>query len=283
MKIKGTPEEIKQAKDWWTKQKNRIDEEYKQAKKKDPKAKKDDSLVSIESKERRYRRNEVSFSKIQGKNSENYLDSYLEKHSSSNDDLHKQIDDELTAKVMYRTIYRFQGIDRDLLLSYMQAVPNKDIAQKLGISASAVSQRLKVLLENYRVMLCNDYEFKKTKQARTMRWESKTAFRKYIEEIRKTGKFTININQVQDLIKEVKEAIKRTINTGADKNIKAKLSKQIDYSTLDDKWIEQTNKTFADYGIEAHFEKLKTFKGNVMQILKMVDDFINELRKNTLK
>ena len=97
MKIKGTPEEIKQAKDWWTKQKNRIDEEYKQAKKKDPKAKKDDSLVSIESKERRYRRNEVSFSKIQGKNSENYLDSYLEKHSSSNDDLHKQIDDELTA------------------------------------------------------------------------------------------------------------------------------------------------------------------------------------------
>ena len=165
----------------------------------------------------------------------------------------------------------------------MQAVPNKDIAQKLGISASAVSQRLKVLLENYRVMLCNDYEFKKTKQARTMRWESKTAFRKYIEEIRKTGKFTININQVQDLIKEVKEAIKRTINTGADKNIKAKLSKQIDYSTLDDKWIEQTNKTFADYGIEAHFEKLKTFKGNVMQILKMVDDFINELKENSLK
>ena len=27
MKIKGTPEEIKQAKDWWTKQKNRIDED----------------------------------------------------------------------------------------------------------------------------------------------------------------------------------------------------------------------------------------------------------------
>lgn len=28
------------------------------------------------------------------------------------------------------------------------------------------------------------------------------------------------------------------------------------------------NKTFAEYGIEAHFEDLKAFKGNVMQILK---------------
>lgn len=43
------------------------------------------------------------------------------------------------------------------------------------------------------------------------------------------------------------------------------------------------NKTFAEYGIEAHFEDLKAFKGNVMQILKMVDDFIEKLKENALK
>ena len=71
--------------------------------------------------------------------------------------------------------------------------------------------------------------------------------------------------------------------TGANPSIKEQLSKQIDYSNLDDNWIKNTNKTFAEYGIEAHFEKLKTFKGNVMQVLKMVDDFIEKLKEKALK
>lgn len=62
----------------------------------------------------------------------------------------------------------------------MQGTKQKDIAEKLEISTSAVNQRIKVLMENYRVMLCNDKEFrKKAKQARTLHWESKTAFNKY--------------------------------------------------------------------------------------------------------
>ena len=165
----------------------------------------------------------------------------------------------------------------------MQQVTQKEIAQKLGISASAVNQRLKVLKEDYRVMLCNDPEFRKTKQARTLHWESKTAFNKYIEEIRKSGKFVVSLDKVQDFIDEVKKAIKKTITTGADVSIKQKLSKQIDYSNLDDKYIENMNKAFADYGIEAHFENLKTFKGNVMQVLKMVEDFIQKLQEKALK
>lgn len=40
MKIQGTPEEMEQAKNQWADQKKRIDEEYKEAKKKDPNAKK---------------------------------------------------------------------------------------------------------------------------------------------------------------------------------------------------------------------------------------------------
>ena len=279
----GTPEELKEAKVWIEEQKKKQDEEYKEAKKKDPNAKKDNSLVSPENKERTYRRHEVNFSQIKGNKSQKYLDNYLAKHSSLEEDRKKQLDDELTSRVIYRTIYRFEGNDREILLLYMQQVTQKEIAEKLGISASAVNQRLKVLKEDYRVMLCNDPEFRKTKQARTLHWESKTAFNKYLEEIRKSGKFVVSLDKVQDFIDEVKKAIKKTITTGADVSIKQKLSKQIDYSNLDDNWIKNTNKTFAEYGIEAHFEKLKTFKGNVMQVLKMVDDFIEKLKEKTLK
>lgn len=283
MKIQGTPEEMEQAKNWWKDQKKRIDEEYKEAKKKDPNARKDTSLVSPENKERTYRRHEVSFSQIKGDRSQKYLDNYLAKHSSQEDDWKKQLDDELTKKVMYRAIYRFEGNDREILLMFMQNITQREIAEKLGISASAVSQRLKVLKEDYRIMLCNDPEFRKTKQARTLHWESKVAFNKCIEEIRKTGKFIINLNNVLDLIQEIKRIIKKSISTGADKNIKQKLSKQIDYSNLDDNWINETNKIFADYGIEAHFENLKTFNGNFFQIMKMVEDFIEELCEKALK
>ena len=283
MKIQGTPEEMEQAKNWWKDQKKRIDEEYKEAKKKDKNAKKDTSLVSPENKERTYRRHEVSFSQIKGDKSQKYLDNYLAKHSSQEDDWKKQLDDELTKKVMYRALYRFEGNDREILLMFMQKIPQREIAEKLGISASAVSQRLKILKEDYRIMLCNDPEFKKTKQFRDLKWESKVAFNKCIKEIRRTGKFTINLNDVLDLIQEVKKIIKKTISTGADKNIKQKLSQKIDYSNLDDNWIKQTNKIFADYGIETHFENLKNFKGNFFQVVKMVEDFIEELQEKVLK
>ena len=53
--MQGTPEEIQEAKDWWAQQKERVDKEYQEAKKKDKNAKKDKSLVSPESKERTYR------------------------------------------------------------------------------------------------------------------------------------------------------------------------------------------------------------------------------------
>ena len=184
---------------------------------------------------------------------------------------------------MYRAIYRFEGNDREILLMFMQNITQREIAEKLGISASAVSQRLKVLKEDYRIMLCNDYEFKKTKQFRDLKWESKKAFNKCLDEIRRTGKFTINLNDVLDLIQEVKKIIKKTISTGADKNIKQKLSQKIDYSELEGNWSKQTNKILADYGSEANFENGKNFKGNFFQVVKMVEDFIEELQEKALK
>ena len=142
---------------------------------------------------------------------------------------------------------------------------------------------LSIIFLNYRTYLCNDKEFKDTEEFYNLQLETEEGFRRYIEEIRKTGQFKVSLNDVQDLIKEIKKAISRTIKTGANPSIKEQLSKQIDYSNLDDNWIKNTNKTFAEYGIEAHFEKLKSFKGNVMQVLKMVDDFIEKLKEKALK
>lgn len=214
-----TPEEKKEVKEFWVKYKETRDKEYKEAKKKDPNAKKDTTLDSIENKERNYRRNEVKFSRIQGNGNNNKLDGYLAKHTHEKDDRHDHQDEQMNSQVIYRTIYRFNGMDRELLLAYMHNEKQKDIADKYNISESAISQRIDVLLEKYRVMLCNDYEFKKTKQYKTMLWENKIDFRNYIEEIRANGTFKININQVQDFIKEVQQAIKRTINTGAENDI----------------------------------------------------------------
>lgn len=173
--------------------------------------------------------------------------------------------------------------DREILLDYMTGVKQKDIAEKLGISLAAINGRLDTIFLNYRTYLCNDKEFKDTKEFYNLQLETEEGFKQYIEEIRKTGQFKVSLNDVQDLIKEIKKAISRTIKTGANKNIKEQLSKQIDYSNLDDNWIKNTNKAFAEYGIEAHFEKLKTFKGNVMQVFKMVDDFIEKLKEKALK
>ena len=52
-------------------------------------------------------------------------------------------------------------------------ISQREIAEKLEISASAVSQSLKVLKEAYRITICNDPEFKITKQFRDLKWGSK--------------------------------------------------------------------------------------------------------------
>lgn len=177
----------KEVQEFWVKYKETRDKEYKEAKKKDPNAKKDTTLDSIENKERNYRRNEVKFSRIQGDGNNNKLDGYLAKHTHEKDDRHDHQDEQMNSQVIYRTIYRFNGMDREILLAYMHNEKQKDIANKYNISESAISQRIDILLEKYRVMLCNDYEFKKTKQYKTMLWENKIDFRNYIEEIRTNG------------------------------------------------------------------------------------------------
>ena len=238
--------------------------------------------IKEESKDRKIRRHEVNFSQIEqktGQDVENVIANHGHYYVSVEDEWQKKIN----TKVLYRNIYKLSQEDREILLDYMTGVKQKDIAEKLGISPAAINGRLDTIFLNYRTYLCNDKEFKDTEEFYNLQLETEEGFRKYIEEIRRTGQFKVSLNDVQDLIREIKKAISRTIKTGANPSIKEQLSKQIDYSNLDDNWIKNTNKTFAEYGIEAQFEKLKTFKGNVMQVLKMVDDFIETLKEKTLK
>jgi hypothetical protein len=39
------------------------------------------------------------------------------------------------------------------------------------------------------------------------------------------------------------------------------------------------NNEFAEQEIENHFEDIRNFKGNIMQVLKMVDNFMQEFEK----
>lgn len=58
------------------------------------------------------------------------------------------LDDELTSRVMYREIYRFDGQDRDILHSYMQGTSQKDISEKLGYILDVV-RKTKVIFNQF--------------------------------------------------------------------------------------------------------------------------------------
>lgn len=135
-----------------------------------------------------------------------------------------------------------------------------DIANRLNISPSAINQRLDKIFYNYRVILCNDKEFTQTSEFDKLQQETEFAFLAYMNEVRKTGQLNLNLYEIKDLIKKVRKAIRQTIATKSNMSIREQLSKQIDYSKLDDKYIEEMNNAFAELGIEAHFENLKNLR-----------------------
>ena len=105
----------------------------------------------------------------------------------------------------------------------------------------------------------------------------------YLNEIRRQKYIQIDIKQVKDLIVEMKKAITHTAVTKANVSIRQQLAKKLNYSNLDDKYIEKMNNAFADLGVEAHFENLKTFNGTIFDMIKMVNEFITEMDKTIHK
>lgn len=236
--------------------------------------------IKEESLERKIRRHEVNFSTIQGGQSQDYLERYLNEHS-----LHENMDivDQMVAKIdkqiLKESLAKLQGQDKLILCQYLSGIKQNLIAKNFNISPSAINQRLEKIIYNYRTILCNNEIFSQSSFYDKFQSEAEYLFNAYLREVRQKGMLSIDLNEVKNLIKEIRKAITHSIMTKSNISIREQLSKQIDYSNLDDNWIKQTNKTFADYGIEAHFENLKNFKGNVVQVLKMVDDFITDLEE----
>lgn len=87
-----------------------------------------------------------------------------------------------------------------------------------------------------------------------------------MNEVRKTGQLKLNLYEIKDLIKEVRKAIRQTISTKSNMSIREQLSKQIDYSKLDVKYIAKMNNAFAELGVEAHFENLKKLRVTLCEL-----------------
>lgn len=239
-------------------------------------------IVLEEIKDRKIRWHEVSFSAIQGNQSQDYLDRYLNKHSSQESvDIVDQMVEKIDKKILRESLSRLQGQDKLILCQYLAGTKQNVIAERLGISPSVINQRLEKIIYNYRAILCNNEEFTQSSFWDKFQREAEYLFNAYLQEIRQNGILTIDLNEVKNLIKETRKAITHSITTKSNMNIREQLSKQIDYSSLDDKYIQQMNNAFAGQGIEAHFEKLETFKGNIVQVLKIVDDFIAELEEKS--
>ncbi len=245
---------------------------------------KEEKLPKIESLERKYRKHEISFSAIQGNNSPDYLDKYLFEHGMCEQkDIIDKMVEEIDKRVYFRGLVKLPEDDRYIFEKYLMGVKQNDIAEELGISPSAINQRLEKIIYNYRIIMCNDEKFTQTSKWDLFQDDAEYLFNVMLNEIRRTKKFRFDLKEIKSLIKETRKIIRHSISTKANVNIKQQLSKQIDYSKIDDKYIEQMNKSFAEQGVEAHFEDLKHFKGNVMQVLKMVDDFIKDLEKKLEK
>ena len=112
------------------------------------------------------------------------MDSYLASKGHASPSPEDVYLEEINTKVLYRNIYKLPKDDREILLDYMLKVPQKATAKKYG---------------NYRVFLCNDKDFAATKEYDKLQIETVDGFKKYLREIRESGKFKIDLNQVQDL------------------------------------------------------------------------------------
>ncbi len=171
--------------------------------------------------ERKARRHEVSFSQIQGKNSNEYVDNYIHEHSAEEtEDGVEEMVRKIDRRILYRNVYKLPEMDRKILLEYMNGVKQKDIAEKFGISPSAISQRLDKIIYNYRCFDCADQEFFQTGEFNKLQQETEETFKTYLDEIRKTGQFKVDLQAVRDFIKDVRKAIRHLAETVLTKILK---------------------------------------------------------------
>ena len=237
-------------------------------------------LPKMESVERKIRRHEVTFSEIQGDHGPDYLYSYLAAHSAPYEmDIVDKMVRKIDKRVLQRALTKLPEEDRTIFYKYLIGIPQNQIAESLNISSSAINQRLEKIIYNYRVILCNDKEWTQTSHWDLMQYDTEYLYMAYLNEIRNQKYIEIDIQQVKELIQEMKKAITHSAITKANVSIRQQLSKKVNFSHLKDDYIQKMNNAFADLGIEAHFENLKTFDGTIFDMMKMVNKFIEDIDK----
>lgn len=237
-------------------------------------------LPKMESIERRIRRHEVTFSEIQGDHGPDYLDNYLAAHSAPYEmDIVEKMVRKIDKRVLQRALTKLPDEDRTIFYKYLIGIPQNQIAESLNISPSAINQRLEKIIYNYRTILCNDKEWTQTSHWDLMQYDTEYLYMAYLNEIRNQKYIAIDIHQVKELIIETKKAITHTITTKSNVSIRQQLSKRLNFSHLKDDYIQKMNNEFANLGIEAHFENLKTFNGSVLDMIKQVNKFIDDVEK----
>lgn len=171
-------------------------------------------IILEESKGRQIRRNEVSFSTIQGNQSQDYLDGYLNKHSSQGSvDIVDQMVDKIDKKILRESLSRLQGKTNSYCANILLERNKNVIAERFGISPSAINQRLEKIIYNYRAILCNNKEFTQSSFWDKFQREAEYLFNAYLQEIRQKGILAIDLNEVKNLIKETRKAITHSITT----------------------------------------------------------------------
>ena len=88
------------------------------------------------------------------------------------------------------------------MCQYLAGTKQNVIAERFGISPSAINQRLEKIIYNYRAILCNNEKFTQSSFWDKFQRESEYLFNAYLQEIRQKGILTIDLNEVKNLIKE---------------------------------------------------------------------------------
>lgn len=231
--------------------------------------------------ERNIRRNEVGFSKLLGKSENGNIENILaanSKNALEEENIIEKLSKKQSYKILKNNINKLADDEKDILLDYINKVKQKDIAEKHGISPSTLKQKLDKILHNYRVILCNDPDFIKTDSFDKIQTMTEYEFKKYLKNAYANKKIDIDLDNVQDFIKEAKKSIRQTSSTGADVNIREKINNEIDFSNVSNEMIKNFNDAFASVGIDADLGKLKSTKFTITDMFNMVEDFINQTK-----
>lgn len=115
-------------------------------------------------------------------------------------------------QILKESMAKLQEQDKLILCQYFSGVKQNLIAKNFNISPSAINQRLEKIIYNYRTILCNDEIFTQSSFYDKFQSEPEYLFNAYLREVRQKRMLSIDLNEVKNLIKEIRKAITKLDN-----------------------------------------------------------------------